>query len=745
MRKILIFIFLVSLFFINNICNSYDINWENKLIINNKEIGYIDGEVLDWILIGKDWKNYSFVYEKNWISKLIINSKEIAHFKWKIEDFLISEGWKSYAYKINWKWKISLNNKKTISVEWNLKRGITSENRTDYYWYISEKNWVYLLIINGKKIISVKSYDDLIMTKNSIYGYKINWSWVIIKNNKKYINNNNIKNFNITWDWKNYIFIYEKNWIKELIINWKKIASITWKVSNITISWDWKNYGFVYEKNWIKELIINLKKITSITWKVSNLNVSWNWKNYSFISKENWINKIIINWEKVISINWNITNLKTSLDWKIFAYKMNWKWIFVVNGKKVAYNLNYYDFKITQNSKSYAYKLNWKWIVIINNKRIILNNKRFISSFDITEDWKNYIYTSKKLDLLPITSKIKSPKTISKNPYLIFINILFALLYLLVFYFISQLFNSYFDELSSKNKWNEKISSFLHKILIKPLQKMFSYFYKKTKKSKIKKSLKKLKIFFIKYEHKIYIIIWFFILWIIWQIIVDDFDIFSLKGWITIIIMIFILGFITLFKDILLYITNKGKEKEDLKLKNMPIWFIFAFIIAVFWRIIWLIPWVMFGTTIGIDTKKSITARKLWQPKLLIKILFWAFMIWIIVWFLTIFFNPESFIYKFLIVVYFWLINDVFFNLLPFWLLWWVFILKDNKMKKKWFLFTFIVFFFLLHTILHSEWDLNKLLQFDWNFLILISILIFWIIITWILYVFKKQDKNNNN
>ena len=322
------------------------------------------------------------------------------------------------------------------------------------------------------------------------------------------------------------------------------------------------------------------------------------------------------------------------------------------------------------------------------------------------------------------------------------VNFILALLYLLAFYFTTQLFNSYFEEFASKSKWNEKISNFTTKYLKLPFQKLYNYLItisKKKKNKKLKWYLNKIKDFLIKHEHHIYIILWFLLLWIIGQIVVDDFDILSLKWWFTIFIMMFILAFITVFKDLLLYLFNKKESKSKLKLENMPLGFIFAGIVAVFGRWIGLIPWVMFGSVIKLNPKDSITERKTTKPKLLFKVLLIVFLVWLACWMLTILFDSQSFIYKFLIVTYFGLINDVFFALLPFWMLWGIFILKDKKLKVKWFILTFVIFFFLLHTIMNSDWDLNKLLQFDWNFAILVLILIFWMIITGGLYYKTKK------
>ncbi|MDD3794200.1 MAG: hypothetical protein PHI37_05275 [Candidatus Gracilibacteria bacterium] len=380
---------------------------------------------------------------------------------------------------------------------------------------------------------------------------------------------------------------------------------------------------------------------------------------------------------------------------------------------------------------------------LIKNQILKGYNFKNISSISVNGDTFDFPY-KKEDDILSITSKIASPKDISTNPFLVGLNIFLALLYLFTFYFTAQLFNSYFEELSNKKNWNEKISNFFSKLTILPILqfgRFLNFLYKKIKFNFGIKINNKIGDFLKKYEHKIFIILCFIILGIIGQIVVDDFDIFSLEGWYVIGIMIFVLAFITLFKDMLLYILNKKTEKDNLKIEVIPVGYIVAFIVALFGRTIGMIPGVMFGSVVKVDAKSDATSEKLAKPSLLFKILMTSFTIGVICWLLTILFDSNTFVYKFLMVTYFGLVNDVFFALLPFGMLWGVYILKDKTIKIKWFIFTFIVFLFLLHTIINPEGDLNKILKFDGNFLILVSILFFWILITTISYFYIKPKK----
>ncbi len=557
----------------------------------------------------------------------------------------------------------------------------------DFIEKFSENNisW-YDVYIDKNDDITVSLYNDDIKT------YLENkYSKYIVKQN----NENLQYNLKIKLNFSNNYNVLLNLYLDLLFLNdWSKNNKKQWYDSYISkdLNWDFN----IYFKS-------NNKKIDTFNWFFD-----YEWNTYSFNYNNN---------ESKDFVEYYINNINSKNKIK-FDYKIN-NDFYIINISKLFFEMT--KIKLTSN------KLVWFWF--------ILNEYSF--------DFYNLSFL-KQNDFLSITSKIKSPKDISTNPFLVWLNIFLALLYLLTFYFTSQLFNSYFEELSNKKNWNEKISNFFSKLTIFPIKQFWiflDYLYKKIKFSFWIKINNKIWEFLKKYEHKIFIVICFVLLWIIWQIIVDDFDVFSIKWWYTIGIMMFILWFIILFKDILLYLLNKKNEKDNLKIETISTGYILAFIVALFWRFVWMIPWVMFGSVIKISAKSNITSRKIANPKLLFKILLISFSIWIICWLSTLLFSNTSFIYKFLMVTYFWLVNDVFFALLPFWMLWWIYILKDKTIKIKWFIFTFIVFLFLLHTIINPEWDLNKILKFDGNFLILISILFFWILITIISYFYIKLKK----
>lgn len=717
-------IFLILLFIFINFSVVF---WDD--IDNYKKITEIQNVVPLNSYIDKDWNYISEYYKEDFDNIEKLYSKSHSYYWYVIFDENNDDNAKtnikkeldSSYYKYE---KTTINNKNIIKVIFNTNKLFDSVIKKYY------KKWsfsFFFLNYNSSSIIDDKEIINLYLNNN--YEKYKNLSKNYINN----VNNNNVTFYNVILEKvdNGNLYIIGSRTSNNFKAKYNKYYTEDWYyILNLT-----KDNTII--KSFIRDLLIDILFSPNF---VNNLNT------WFYIDKNNWDYYVI--WK---------TNKKI-LDFSINSHFEDWKiincWNEVLNNQYFLNCNNNYDFEneIKLNPNEYlSNKDDYTYINISKlYKYFYKSNFNFkdiqelfidLSNNNLSNEINFFSYRKSNNnvdDFLPITSQIKTLKNISTNPYLISVNFLLALLYLLIFYFTAQLFNSYFEELSTKNRWNEKISNILEKIIKFPFDKLYNFIIKKSN-SKIVSYVNKIKSFLIKYKHKFYVIVWFLWLWIIGQVVVDDFDIFSLKWWLTIVIMIFILAFITLFKDILLYILNKWKEKDSLKLENIPIWFIFAWIIAGLWRYIWMIPWVIFWNVIKINSKSKITSRKTSKPSLLLKVLFVVFSFWLTSWFLAVLFPPTSFPYKFLIVTYFGLVNDVFFALLPFGMLWGIYILKDPKIKTKWFVFTFIVFFFLLHTIVNSDWDLDKLLNFNWNFKVLVWILFFWILVTWILYFINKK------
>lgn len=679
---------------------------------------------------------------------------------------------RKYPNKININWfeNIAINDNWEIVIEYSKDQ---YDKIIDTYW------WKDILIFDPENNQKNKHLTETIIKWNSVF-------ITVLKNNL----NNAIDYFLTCKDYDN-CYYNSFDWYNDFF--WQKYI---YKESNIIKflvdinNSDYENINIYYEnekeriENWVWIIWNNIVFDSNLYSSIyqNEIHIDYINKKYKkYINIENWIvtfifplndNKVILNFLKdefyymwLSFLNkWNDENLviDENDDLLLYLWDEEEKWIFTsdIFQNWINYNffINFDNWNIEVLFQDNSVSLN-----SINSDNFIIDNflnisevlnyislKWDLNKFNISNIYNlqyrdltfNFWYPTYSNIFFPLASQIKSPKNISKNPFLISVNFILALLYLLAFYFTTQLFNSYFEELSTKNKWNAKLSKISIKYTKLPFEILYNYLIKISKEKKIPKLrlyVNKIRNFTIKYEHNIYIILWFLGLWIIGQIVVDDFDILSLKWCFTIIIMMLILAFITVFKDLLLYLYNKKESKEKLKLENIPLGFIFAGIVAISWRWIWLIPWVMFGSVIKLNAKSNITERKTTKPKLLFKILLIVFWVWLLCWLLTIPFDSSSFIYKFLIVTYFGLINDVFFALLPFGMLWGIYILKDKKLKVKWFIFTFIIFFFLLHTIMNSEWDLDKILEFDGNFSVLVWILFFWMLITGGLYYMNNK------
>lgn len=553
-----------------------------------------------------------------------------------------------------------------------------------------------------------------------------------------------------SWNW--YILNWLNNNSIRFLINSSGASSDKWTNINYIEKYLVKKYNNFYKDIWDNhklfsfDIIKNEKEINEflidnmyydipITISKNKWNLYLNNKNELFYisDTEKEINNLTLhlkNWKKWDSIDCHLDSYNNiCYSWNNFNNKFPDKYL--------KDNIKYEKWKVYINISNFFKELK-------NNS--ILNWYIFEDIDIIHVNLDSFKFPSLKNDnILPLASRIVSPKDVNTNPFMVWFNILLALLYLITFYFTAQFFNSYFEKIATKNNINKKLSDFTTFILKTPFIKINGFLRKILEKKKNKKLLdidEKVSNYLKTNEHKIWIILWLLFLWIIWQITVDDFDILSVKWLLTIFIMIFILWLITFFKDLVLYLLNKSKEKENLKLENIPIWFLLATIVASSWRSVWLEPNMLFWNVLKVSWKSEKIEKKLLSSNLLFKVLVITFIVWLIFWLLTLLFSPESFFYKFFIIAYFWIVNDVFFALLPFWLLWWVYIFNEKKLRIKWFIFTFIVFLFLIHTILNPEWDLQKVLDFDGNILILVWFLIFWILTALWTYLYINKIEN---
>ncbi|MDD2892190.1 MAG: hypothetical protein PHQ95_04445 [Candidatus Gracilibacteria bacterium] len=380
----------------------------------------------------------------------------------------------------------------------------------------------------------------------------------------------------------------------------------------------------------------------------------------------------------------------------------------------------------------------------ISKKPLDLKNIEWIS---LNLNDVDYFYQSYPKDnLLQFIDNIATPKTVSSNPFVIGINGLFALLYLLLFYLTGALFNSYFQEKGNELSINTKMISYWTKFWSKVyigLKKVLA-FLRLEKISILKNAGEKIESITIKRSHKINILIGILVLGIINSIIVGSFDITSVNGWFVICLLIFATGLLTLLKDMILYLLVK-KEDRGLKIELIPSGYILASIIAIFVRITNIVPGTIFGSAVRMNTETTTAKRKVGNGRKLFIALLTAYTIGIIFWFSSILIPETSFWNKFVLLNYFSIATDTFFTLLPFGLFWGVSILKDKKFKLYWFMFIFFATFTLFHTIFNTKGDFNQILSLQsYNMNLFIGVLIFWMITLggfWYFQFYRKTKK----
>ncbi|EKD44511.1 MAG: hypothetical protein ACD_71C00114G0009 [uncultured bacterium (gcode 4)] len=459
---------------------------------------------------------------------------------------------------------------------------------------------------------------------------------------------------------------------------------------------------------------------------------------------------------KVVDKKWNIfdTNTKIEIDskntWWVYL-KSEIPKILTLKKGQGSFNVWWID-KFTYGAIIFSFKSEY----FPGDVEFYSEPKGFIES-PYNGNYKRYILpfidkikpvNSTQKQWLSFLNNIATPKTVSGNPFVIGINGLFALLYLLLFYLTGALFNSYFQEKGNELSINTKMISYWTKFWSKVyiwLKKVL-VFLRLEKISILKNVWEKIESITIKRSHKINILIGILVLGIINSIIVWSFDITSVNGWFVICLLIFATGLLTLLKDMILYLLVK-KEDRGLKIELIPSGYILASVIALFVRITGIIPGTIFWSAVRMNTETTTAKRKVGDGRKLFIALLTAYTIGIIFWFSSVIIPQTTpnmiFWNRFVLLNYFSIATDTFFTLLPFGLFWWVNILKDKKLKVYWFIFIFLATFTLFHTVFNTGWDFKEvLIKFqNHNMNLFIGVLIFWMITLWGFWYFQFYRK----
>ncbi|MDD3144749.1 MAG: hypothetical protein PHV23_01415 [Candidatus Gracilibacteria bacterium] len=762
MKKIfLILVFLLS-FSITSFADNNEIK-EIKTYDNYSNIGNIVSSF--------DGNSMSFSAKKKGGFIIVKDGKEIGNEYYEILDYSYSDNSIYYIANKSYKGEYILlkDGKEILSINGNPKELYTSKIGGKY-----AINLGYKFIINGEE---TKKYDKILYFSfsydgndytyqflNGDGGYKINKNGVEL-NNYKYmyspIFSSDGKEFSYIAEKENGNFVVVKNG-GELNSEFQSIGYIAYLSKG-------NNIFYTAENNDEKGLYINNKLLAKLTNSIDVSSISFNstinGESYVFSYKDRikLINIFNINGKEFESHSLSdISDSSFSLINSDYAITLNNNTSYaniIKNGEKlIGYDKTYSPLFLDNGTFAFIGEKNNKRFLVIDGKEKEIENSG-ISSGIYSLDGKNIIYwigdgsgKNKKIEIFYLDSKkflsftkdIADPKTVSKDPQVIGVNGILAFLYIILFYFTGALFNSYFqDDKWSISNLNKKLNFYWSYVWYK-----FYSFTKNILKIVIKNSkiilyVEKIEKLIGKYSHKINIILGFIALGIISQIIVGELDLNSINGYLLLLVIILIVGVLSLLKDLILYLLIKKSEKEGIKIELIPSGFIFLSIVALFVNISKIVPGTLFGATHKLNTLSSVVKRKILNPKKLLFILFFVYLIGIGFWFSSSLFQENSIYYKLVLTNYFSISSDIFFNLLPFGLFWGVYIFKDQKVKKYWLLFLFISFFTLLHTIFNKQGDFSKVLKLQENNLnIFIIILIFWGFLTLLFWYFNFYRLN---
>lgn len=329
-----------------------------------------NGKMVGWLAI-HTWFVYSEYFQKiypEWWN--IVTDLQKNNTDW--DDYWVeiykTTNWEQLFHLVNWltvlKWWKQLPNFMnpykwiTLSPDW----------KTIYSIVISADDWKTYLYANDKEI------DSWIYSLDSESG-----SWIYFSDT--------------TISWDNSSLLYTKNNEKQhwIIKDWKQMWPFE-KIRDYWISYNWKDYYFKVKSEW--------KEVAYRNWVF----IEW-LKRISYSPKWNWVIQISEkNWKQYVNVNWNdnpemydeISQIDWSDDWLNYAYsfKNNWKWWIVKNWKIILEWKE--DTLIKSFSKSWwklsydFYADNWREYFWIDEQ--IFTNHLNQSFSEFSPDWNSYVY-----------------------------------------------------------------------------------------------------------------------------------------------------------------------------------------------------------------------------------------------------------------------------------------------------------------------------------------------------------------
>ena len=334
---------------------------------------------------------------------------------------------------------------------------------------------------------------------------------------------------------------------------------------------------------------------------------------------------------------------------------------------------------------------------------------------DEIENYKKLLRIEKNIDgpafhkIANLVTSIKQPNYFFKNMWNFWLNSLLAILYLIIFFYCTHLFNESRWIVSPDWSVNKKIHWLLN---------FFSGKFNVSEMSKKKKVIRGLSIFSS-----------LILLWIILSFIEPNYNIFSVDSiyFALFIIVCVILG--AMAKDIVYYLIIKLQNKEKIYAKIIPAWYFISIVSVVINRLAGFLPSAVFGSVLSVNYK-NIDSEQIENWKNYSKSVWVTIIISLIFRFVSMFFEWQ--IYILIIGIAYGMLNDIFWSLTLSDIFWWKKIFKFNKYLRFWTYFLVIFLFFYL--MINPNWDFEQVKNsFDNNFFKMIVILL-WIMWTTIIF-----------
>lgn len=251
---------------------------EYKIIINWKEVYtydtnngsnqiyklYINWNNLNYALIVKEIDKSYIIYnwiKSKWYDLINYNNKDA---------FVFSNDWKDYVFlaEVFWEWKSYFS------------KNIIVKNGVEYTWYekitdiqFDWNNNLYFLAYKDSKRVFVKNFENKLISQYSsnlnivwdkIY-YINSESWenqlsenhILKTNYNRLSNTKNADAFVISKNKESIFYIWEKDNKKYAVFNWKESSNYYQLIYNVILSDDWKNYTFLWTRDWEELLVLN--------------------------------------------------------------------------------------------------------------------------------------------------------------------------------------------------------------------------------------------------------------------------------------------------------------------------------------------------------------------------------------------------------------------------------------------------------------------------------------------------------